>query len=116
MWTRIKHSLTLRIFLMTCGLMIAVCAATYGAIAYLTPLTYTSILQEDLDQKTEALLTALSGREPSACDELLSAFCRETGAALRLSDEYGRILVEGTAERAAITTEESETLEQDAVM
>ena len=126
MWTRIKHSLTIRIFLMTCGLMIAVCAATYGAIAYLTPLTYTSILQEDLDQKTEALLTALSGREPSACDELLSAFCRETGAALRLSDEYGRILydtisseaylVEGTAERAAITTEESETLEQDAVM
>ena len=126
MWTRIKHSLTLRIFLMTCGLMIAVCAATYGAIAYLTPLTYTSILQEELDQKTEVLLTALSGREPSACDELLSAFCRETGAALRLSDEYGRILydtisseaylVEGTAERAAITTEDSETLEQDAVM
>ena len=126
MWTRIKHSLTLRIFLMTCGLMIAVCAATYGAIAYLTPLTYTSILQEELGQKTEALLTALSGREPSACDELLSTFCRETGAALRLSDEYGRILydtisseayfVEGTAERAAITTEDSETLEQDAVM
>lgn len=126
MWTRIKHSLTLRIFLMTCGLLIAVCAATYGAIAYLTPLTYTSILQEELGQKTEALLTALSGREPSACDELLSAFCRETGAALRLSDEYGRILydtisseaylVEGTAERAAITTEDSETLEQDAVM
>lgn len=125
MWTRIKHSLTLRIFLMTCGLMIAVCAATYGAIAYLTPLTYTSILQEDLDQKTEALLTALSGREPSACDELLSAFCRETGAALRLSDEYGRTLydtisseaylVEGTAGRVAITTEGSE-LEQDEVM
>ena len=62
MWTRIKHSLTLRIFLMTCGLMIAVCAATYGAIAYLTPLTYTSILQEDLDQKTEALLTAVCVR------------------------------------------------------
>lgn len=126
MWTRIKHSLTLRIFLMTCGLMIAVCAATYGAIAYLTPLTYTSILQEELDQKTEALLTVLSGREPSACDELLSTFCRETGTALRLSDEYGRILydtisseaylVEGTAGRAAITTEDSETLEQDAVM
>ena len=126
MWTRIKHSLTLRIFLMTCGLMIAVCAATYGAIAYLTPLTYTSILQEELDQKTEALLTVLSGREPSACDELLSTFYRETGAALRLSDEYGRTLydtisseaylVEDTAGRAAITTEDSETLEQDAVM
>ena len=111
---------------MTCGLMIAVCAATYGAIAYLTPLTYTSILQEELDQKTEVLLTALSGREPSACDELLSAFCRETGAALRLTDAYGRILydtisseaylVEGTAGRMAITTEDSETLEQDAVM
>lgn len=126
MWTRIKHSLTLRIFLMTCGLMIAVCAATYGAIAYLTPLTYTSILQEELGQKTEALLTALSGREPSACDELLSAFCRETGAALRLSDEYGRTLydtisseaylMEGTAGRVAITTEDGETLEQDEVM
>ena len=111
---------------MTCGLMIAVCAATYGAIAYLTPLTYTSILQEELDQKTEALLTTLSGWEPSACDELLSTFCRETGAALRLSDEYGRILydtisseaylVEGTSGRAVITTEDSETLEQDAVM
>lgn len=126
MWIRIKHSLTLRIFLMTCGLMIAVCAATYGAIAYLTPLTYTSILEEELDQKTEALLTALSGREPSACDELVSTFCRETGAALRLTDAYGRILydtisseaylVEGTAGRMAITTEDSETLEQDAVM
>lgn len=126
MWTRIKRSLTLRIFLMTCGLMIAVCAATYGAIAYLTPLTYTSILQEELDQKTEALLTALSEREPSACDELLSAFCRETGATLRLSDEYGRTLyetvsdeaylVEGTAGRVAITTKDSETLEQDGVM
>ena len=111
---------------MTCGLMIAVCAATYGAIAYLTPLTYTSILQEELDQKTEALLTVLSGREPSACDELVSTFCRETGAALRLTDAYGRILydtisseaylVEGTAGRMAITTEDSETLEQDAVM
>ena len=111
---------------MTCGLMIAVCAATYGAIAYLTPLTYTSILEEELDQKTEALLTALSGREPSACDELVSTFCRETGAALRLTDAYGRILydtisseaylVEGTAGRMAITTEDSETLEQDAVM
>ena len=89
-------------------------------------ITYTSILEEELDQKTEALLTALSGREPSACDELVSTFCRETGAALRLTDAYGRILydtisseaylVEGTAGRMAITTEDSETLEQDAVM
>lgn len=121
MWTRIKHSLTLRIFLMTCGLMIAVCAATYGAIAVLTPLTYTSILEEELDQKTEALVTALSGREPSACDELLSAFCRETGAALRLTDASGRILyetnlLEGTAGRVAIATESSETLVGDGVV
>ena len=48
MWIRIKHSLTLRIFLMTCGLMIAVCAATYGAIAYLTPLTYTTLNLKDI--------------------------------------------------------------------
>ena len=121
MWTRIKHSLTLRIFLMTCGLMIAVCAATYGAIAVLTPLTYTGILEEELDQKTEALVTVLSGREPSACDELLSTFCRETGAALRLTDATGQTLyetdlLEGAAGRVAITTEGSETLEQDAVM
>lgn len=103
---------------MTCGLMIAVCAATYGAIAALTPLTYTGILEEELDQKTEALLTVLSGREPSACDELLSAFCRETGAALRLTDATGQTLyetdlLEGTAGRVAITTEGSETFVGD---
>ena len=124
--TRIKSSLTLRIFLMTCGLMIAVCAATYGAIAYLTPLTYTGILEDELNQKTAALLTALSEQEPSACEELLSAFCKETGAYLHLSDEYGQTLYEtisfesdareGTAHRLAITAQDSEMLERDWVM
>lgn len=118
MLTWIKSSLTLRIFLTTCGLLMAVCMATYGAIACLTPLTYTNILEEELEQKTALLLTALSERDPSGCNELLSAFCKETGAGLRLLDEYGQTLydtlpseadaLENSAENVTVATQESE--------
>lgn len=92
MWTRIKNSLTLRIFLITCGLMLAACMATYAAISMLTPLSYTDILTDELRQKTDALILHLAECLPDECADLLSEFSRETGADLLLLDESGHVL------------------------
>ena len=89
MWTRIRRSLTLRVFLITLCLMVAACLATYGAIAYLTPITYTSMLEDELDRRSAELISALSEAPRAEYEALLSDFARETGARLRLTAEDG---------------------------
>lgn len=59
MLTRLKSSLTLRIFLLTFGFIMLACAITYGAIAYLTPISYTALLEEELDGQAAALVADL---------------------------------------------------------
>jgi two-component system sensor histidine kinase VanS len=93
--------LTVRIFLMTAAMMVAACAITYGAIAYLTPITYTSILADELDQKSRALTEALGKQTPAESRALLSDFVRDTGADLAVWDERGNVLYETAATSAA---------------
>ncbi len=92
MWTRLKSSLTLRIFLITSALLMAACVVTYGAIAYLTPISYTALLEEELNRETDALLIRLSEINVDESAGILEEFARKTGADMRLTDEYGRIL------------------------
>lgn len=70
--TRLKGSLTLRIFLMTGAMLMAACVITYGAIACLTPLSYTSLLEDELNRATDALLLRLSEINDSQCESLLA--------------------------------------------
>lgn len=90
--TRFKSSLTLRIFLMTSLLLMAACVVTYGAIAYLTPISYTALMEDELNRETQALLTRLAQVDQGQCQGLLQDFARKTGADMRLTDEYGRVL------------------------
>lgn len=92
MWTRLKSSLTLRIFLITNALLMAACVVTYGAIAYLTPISYTALLEEELNRETDALLMRLSETNAGESAGILEEFARRTGADIRLTDEYGRNL------------------------
>ncbi|MEG0492250.1 MAG: HAMP domain-containing sensor histidine kinase [Clostridia bacterium] len=108
MLTRLKSSLTLRIFLMTSVLLIAACVVTYGAIAYLTPISYTSLLSDELNRETDALLARLSESNTSECETVLQDFARKTGADMRLTDEYGQILYDTIPAVAAVSGDHSE--------
>ena len=89
---RSRGSLTLRSFLLTFALTALACAVTYAAIAYLTPISYTSLLEEELLEKSAALAAALEGRTAADCAPVLDAFARETGAYLRLTNGGGEVL------------------------
>ena len=103
MWTRIKGSLTLRIFLVTCLLLMAACLATYGAIAYLTPISYTSLLEDELRRETGALLAQLEQSDAGRCQEALTAFFHKTGAEIQVIDQWGQVLYDAAPNRALLT-------------
>ena len=103
MWTRIKGSLTLRIFLVTCLLLMAACLATYGAIAYLTPISYTSLLEDELRRETGALLAQLEQSDAGQCQAVLTAFFHKTGAEIQVIDQWGQVLYDAAPNRALLT-------------
>lgn len=88
---RSRGSLTLRSFLLTFGLTALACAVTYAAIACLTPISYSSLLEEELMNRS-ASLAALEGRAAADCVPVLEAFARDTGAYLRLTGSSGEVL------------------------
>ena len=77
---------------MTAALLIAVCLISCGAIAYLTPISYSALLESELAQQTDALVDRLSAALPEACDGILAEFERQTGAETCLIDARGRVL------------------------
>lgn len=97
MWRRLSSSLTVRIFLITTALLIATCALTYGSIAYLTPISYTTLLEDELAEEIDALVIRLEDGVVTDGEEALLDFMRRTGADAQLhflqADElyYGHI-------------------------
>ena len=89
---RSRGSLTLRSFLLTFGLTALACAETYAAIACLTPISYTALLEEELMNRSASLAAALEGRAAADCVPVLEAFARDTGAYLRLTGSSGEVL------------------------
>ena len=107
---RSRGSLTLRSFLLTFALTALACAVTYGAIAYLTPISYTSLLEEELLEKSATLAAALEGRAAADCAPVLEAFARETGAYLRLTNGAGEVLYDTLPNMDGIAWEGSASL------
>ena len=99
MWRRLSGSLTLRIFLITAALLAAACALTYGMLAYLTPISYTAMLEDELDAAAGALIARLEAGTYAGSDAELTRFARETGAAAEviLLDEAEATAEAGTA-------------------
>ncbi len=112
MWTRFRSSLTLRIFTMTAALLIAICLISCGAIAYLTPISYSALLESELEQQTDVLIDQLSAALPRDYDGILAEFERQTGAETCLIDERGDVLHDTLAYTASEVSYAATTIEE----
>lgn len=70
--------------------MLAICLITYGAIAYLTPISYTAILEDELRRESIALVSRLEESTANDCTGILDDFVRQFGADMQLTYENGR--------------------------
>ena len=59
MIAKLKNSLTAKIFVITCLLLMVVCALTYGFIAWVMPMTYTADRNQALTAAAEELAEEL---------------------------------------------------------
>lgn len=89
---RIKESLTLRIFLITCLILLAASAVTYGVVALATPITYTSILTDRFKQQAAELPARLGQTALEDCGPVLDQFISDTSATVMIVDEQGDIV------------------------
>lgn len=89
---KIKGSLTLRIFLITCLILLAACAVTYGIIALATPITYTSIVTSHFEQQAATLPAQLEQTTLEDSGPVIDKFISDTGANVMIVDEDGVIL------------------------
>lgn len=74
---KIRASLTFRIFCVTCLILLAASMATFGFIAWATPITYTTIVTDELSQKTEELVETLRVTKFEDCGPILDDFVRD---------------------------------------
>ncbi len=92
MITKLKNSLTTKIFLVTCLLLTAVCALTYGLIAQLMPLTYTVDQERLLAAQAERLVKQLEEYTLADCGPLLSQFTFQYGVPVSIQDSAGNVV------------------------
>ena len=61
---KISESLTARIFLMTVFILLCAGGITFGLIAWATPSTYTSVVNDELARQVSSLTDRLFGTSP----------------------------------------------------
>ena len=92
-WKRIAErfgsSLTARIFLITALILAAACAATYGFLVWATPISYVSVVTDDLKTQTLQLLNLLQDTTYEDSAPLFERFILQTGAMMSVYDESG---------------------------
>lgn len=87
---KISESLTVRIFLMTVFILLCAGGITFGLIAWATPSTYTSVVNDELARQVSSLTDRLFGTSPEDCGALLDEFIRTSGASVMLLDPDGQ--------------------------
>lgn len=92
---KIKSSLTLRVFLLTFVLLLAVSGVTYGFVAWTLPATYVSRLDSTLEQHAEELLMELKKSTLKTCDSLFAGFREKYGASAALEHPDGTVTLPG---------------------
>jgi len=90
--TKLKNSLTAKIFLVTCLLLTAGCALTYALIAQLMPLTYTVDQERLLAAQTDRLAKQLEEYTLADCGPLLSQFTFQYGVPVSIQDFGGNVV------------------------
>lgn len=91
---KLRKSLTVRICLLTCAILLAACAITFGLIAWATPITYTTVITDDLDRQAQALSLLLQSHPYDEARKPIESFIRRTGAVLTLVDPENAIVTD----------------------
>lgn len=88
---KINSSLTLRIFIITCLLLILLSSITYGIITFTLPPAYTSQLNDTLDKRVEQLVDQLSDVTFDESHRLLDHFLVDNDVTLSFIYPDGQI-------------------------
>ncbi len=116
---KLSESLTVRIFLITAGILLFAGAITFGMIAWATPSTYTAVVNDDLAAQVDALTERLADTTPEDCGALLDEFMLSSGTSAMLVGADGALVDTGANltvqavyedERVAVTTAEGDTV------
>ncbi len=86
---KIRESLTARIFFITFLILLGACGVTFGLIAWATPMSYTSVVNRELQEQTHALAEKLSQTAFEDCGPVIDDFIRSAGAEVMLLDANG---------------------------
>lgn len=93
---KLGESLTARIFLITVLILLCAGAVTFGLIALATPMTYTSVINDDLTRQVDVLLERLSGTTLDDSGEIFDEFIRTSGADVMLVGPDGQTVDTGS--------------------
>ena len=85
-----KKSLFIKIFAVTCVLMVICCLTTYCFIAWLVPKTYSTELDDALDREVDTFLAELECTAGEESGILFDEFLLNNDVLLQLYDEDGR--------------------------
>lgn len=93
---KLSESLTTRIFLITSFILLCAGAVTFALIAFATPSMYTSVVNSDLQQQTDALTEQLKETKFENCGPVLDDFIRSSRADVMLLNADGEIADTGS--------------------
>ena len=93
---KIESSLTLRIFCITCLMLLAASAVTYGIVALATPYTYVTILSDQQMEKSHALVADLEETTLRESGPVLDGFIRDTQAEVTIFGPDGQAVDTGS--------------------
>ena len=86
---RIRKSLTVRIFFITTLILLLSGIITFGLLALFTPDSYSVVINDELNDKVEELVSVLENAKMEESGALIDAFIRDTGADAFIVDENG---------------------------
>ena len=89
---KISESLSARVFAIAFLLLLAVGSVLFGLIAWASPVTYTAVVNDDLQQKLDALVRELAETDFADSGAALDAFIRSAGVQVALENERGKIV------------------------
>jgi len=89
--TKIKSSLTLKIFLGTFLILLFACCVTYGFVAYVIPHSYSTDMYQELTVKLENLAADFGHMTYEDSEKLLMEFAKDNNVIITIYDETGEM-------------------------
>lgn len=93
---RFLESLTARIFVLTALILLGSGAATFGLIAWATPSTYTSVINDGLQKQVDSLVSLLKESSLEASGPLIDSFIRSSRSDVLLLAPDGTLAETGS--------------------